>query len=65
MKTTEAKIKPSGVVYEAAVPIDHTADHVIYDPGQRFSLDHLAPEMVQRLLDQGLVKVVEAPQVNG
>lgn len=48
--------------YVALSPIDHTGDKKIYPPGSVISLDHLAPEMVQRLVDGGHVRPVEGPE---
>lgn len=43
------------------VNLDHSKDHRIYGPGAEVSLDHLAPDMVERLVAQGYVRLVEQP----
>lgn len=56
---SERVAKQSAPLYEALLPIDHTAHGRVYGPGERFDLQHLAPEMIQRLIDWGCVKRCE------
>jgi hypothetical protein len=44
--------------YVCLAPLDHSGDHRIYPVGAVVTLEHLAPEMVQRLVDGGHVRPV-------
>ena len=46
--------------YRCLSPIDHSGDHRLYLPGAVITLDHLPPDLIQRLVDGGHVVKVEA-----
>lgn len=46
--------------YRCLSPIEHQGDHRIYLPGAVITLEHLTPDLIQRLVDGGHVVVVGA-----